>query len=142
MLMRNSSRSSSVVRRLRRAFVAGLALAALVSAFAKPASAQLKSITPNSCWGNCGYFATDSSNVISCACDSSCETYGDCCPDKSDFCAVDTVGGSTKYLCPFLQNSGIYGTDLGFNFQQGNTVNVLFGDTWQCSTTDSCGSSR
>ncbi|KAL1257769.1 hypothetical protein QQF64_011013 [Cirrhinus molitorella] len=39
----------------------------------------------DSCNGNCGYF------MISCACDESCQGYGDCCPDYNNYCAASTT---------------------------------------------------
>ena len=95
--------------------------------------AALAQVAANSCWGNCGMHALSSSGTPSCACDPDCEKLGDCCEDKHTVCPVNAL--NTTNLCPLLQGAAMYGTDLGFNFINGGTVNVLFGDTWSSANT-------
>ena len=69
-----------------------------------------------SCFSHCDRSAPPAASV--CYCDRGCEARGDCCADRQEFCAPETV----KPACAVTSNSGFSnfcGTDLGFVYQHG-----------------------
>ena len=95
---------------------------------------------PNSCYSDCGDVI--SPGVQNCYCDTLCDSKGDCCADKHEWCApaaakpfcslvdekqkTETAGGGSQTL--------ICGTDLGYTFVHNNRIEMLFGDTWEYAT--------
>lgn len=84
---------------------------------------------PYSCYSDCGG-QSPASGTAKCFCDNGCHTRGDCCADRDEFCAPEAVAPA----CSLTSNSGysnFCGTDLGFVYQHGSNLEVLFGDSWE-----------
>jgi hypothetical protein len=87
---------------------------------------------PNSCYSDCGDSAIIP-GVQNCFCDALCETKGDCCADKHEWCAPSTATPICSLVDaikkPTSQTSQICGSDLGFSFVHNGRLEILFGDT-------------
>jgi hypothetical protein len=86
---------------------------------------------PNSCYSDCGD-STIIPGVQNCFCDAACESKGDCCADKHEWCAPSTA----KPVCSLVDakkgaNSQICGTDLGVSFVHNGRIEILFGDSME-----------
>ena len=84
-----------------------------------------------SCYSHCGE-TRKSGATVTCYCDSFCQSRGDCCADKDEFCSVSAAAP----YCALTNNNrtefgGFCGTDLGFSYTHNGAIEVLFGDSWQ-----------
>lgn len=84
-----------------------------------------------SCYSNCGAAPRMDGANVACYCDLDCQSRGDCCADKDEFCSVTAAAP----YCAVTNNNrtefgGFCGTDLGFNFAHNGAIEVLFGDSW------------
>jgi hypothetical protein len=120
---------------LRLVFAIGLFACALSAKVAAQNQIYANGGSPtdaNSCYSDCGG-PSPATGTAKCFCDNGCHSRGDCCADRDEFCAPSAAGPA----CSFTSNSGysnFCGTDLGFVFQHGSDLEVLFGDSWEWSS--------
>jgi hypothetical protein len=122
-----------MIRRLSRRAHWALAFWALLAASNAHALQGGDPNDPNSCYSHCGDVA---GSWQKCFCDTACESFGDCCVDKHEYCAP----GAAKPVCGLVDDtkttsSLVCGSDLAASFVHKGNVEMMFGDTSQFAST-------